>query len=134
VSGEGIAMPITYQIDPERNLVLVEGHGVLTDKDFPKFRAKLFSDPLFQPGMKELADYRSVERHELTTDGFIKFLEQEKDDSASLIDYRIAVVTTSDLHYGFSRMYMSMMEEYLGEMRVFRDMEEAKAWLFDRDA
>ena len=26
-------------------------------------------------------------------------------------------------------MYMSMMKEYLGDVQVFREMEEAEAWL-----
>jgi len=125
-------MPITYRIDTGHNLVLVEGSGVITDGDMPEFRAKLFNDPLFHPGMKELADFRAVERHKLTTDGFLEFLEQEKTYFSSLKDYRIAVVTTYDLHYGFTRMYMSMMGDYLGDMQVFRDMEDAKAWLFDK--
>ena len=126
-------MPITYRIDTERNLVLAEGSGIITDKDMPEFRTKLFNDPLFRPGMKELADFRAVERNEVNTDRFLEFIEQEKTYGASLEDYRIAVVTTSDLHYGFTRMYMAIMGDYMGDMQVFRDMEEAKAWLFGED-
>ena len=123
-------MPITYRIDPERNLVLTKASGVLKDCDFPEFHANLFRDPQFEPGMMELADYRDVERHELTTDGLMEFLEQENEHTASLEGFRIAIVTHSDLHFGLARMYSSIMHELLGEAQVFRDMEEAEAWLF----
>ena len=124
-------MPITYQIDSERNLVLVEGHGVITDKDFPKFRTKLISDPLFRPGMKELADYRSAEKFDLSTDGLSKFLDLEISIAPLMGDYRIAIATCSDLLFGFVRMYMTEIGETLPNVNVFRDIDEAEAWLND---
>jgi hypothetical protein len=126
-------MPITYHIDPEGDLVLVTCSGVVTDNEFPQFREQLMNDPHFHPGMKELADFRSVERYELTMDGFIDFIENEKAYISRLKDYKIAVVTSSDLHFGFTRMYMSMMSDQLGDVQVFRDIEEAKTWLLNDD-
>lgn len=123
-------MPISYRIDPERNLVLVEGSGVITDDDLIEFLSKRMNDPLFRPDMKELADLRDVQRDELTTDSFQQFFDRQKKYTAELTDHRVAIVTTSDLHFGFTRIFISMMGEYSGNMQVFRDMEKAEAWLF----
>ncbi len=123
-------MPISYRIDPERNLVLVEGSGVITDDDLFKFLSKRMNDPLFRPNMKELTDLRDVERDELTMDSFQRFFEQQKKYTADLKDHRVAIVTDSDLHFGFTRIFMSMMGEYSVNMQVFRDMDAAEAWLF----
>ena len=123
-------MAISYRIDVERDLVLVEGSGVLNDVDLLSFRKSLVDDPLFHPDMMELADFRSVERHEHTTEGFNQFLELEKSIIKQLGNYRIAIVTRSDLHYGFSRMYKAQVADVLPQVNVFRDMDEAQAWLF----
>ena len=124
-------MPISYRIDPKRNLVLVEGSGVVTDKDLLEFRSSMVNDPLFQSDMKELSDFRSVERHEHNREGYRKFIEQEISLAGLLGDYYIAIVTGSDLHFGFSRIYKAQVLEVLPHVNVFRDMDEAKAWLFE---
>ncbi len=124
-------MPISYRIDSERNLVLAEGSGVLTDDDLLVFRKRIINDPAFHSGMRELADFRAVEKHVHTTEGLNRFLEQEKKYAEILgRDYRIAIVTGSDLHFGFSRMYIVGVADTLPEVQVFRDMDEAEAWLF----
>ena len=125
-------MPITYRIDPERDMVLVEGHGTLAFDDHRSFRAELLKDPQFHAGMKELADFRAVERHDFSMDGFEKFLEEEKQHIDLLQDYQIAIVTNDDLHYGFARMYMAKMSDLMPKVEVFRDIEAAKAWLLDQ--
>jgi hypothetical protein len=125
-------MPITYQIDSERDLVLVEGHGTLAFDDHLKFRAELINDPHFTTGMKELADYRSVEKLDFSMEGLDKFIEQEKQYIDLLRDYQIAIVTTDDLHFGFARIYMAKMSDLISNVKVFRDIEVAKAWLLGK--
>ncbi len=125
-------MPISYRIDAERNLILAEGHGILSDDDIINFRKQSLEDPAFKPGMRELSDYRRAERHEHTTEGLQSFIEYEKTSLAKMgEDYRIAIVTSSDLHFGFSRMYIAGVSEMLPEVQVFRDIDEAEAWLFE---
>lgn len=124
-------MPINYQIDPERNLVLAEGYGNLSFDDLRELRAELVNDPLFHTGMKELADFRRVENHDLTLEGFKQFLDQEKHYIDLLRDNQIAIVTDSDLHFGFARMYMAEMNTQIPNVQVFRDVDAAKDWLLD---
>jgi hypothetical protein len=129
---EGVQMPIVYRLDPERNLVLVEGSGVITDNDLFEFLSNRINDPLSSPNMNVLADLRDVERDELTMDNFLRFFDQQIKYTARLNDYLVAIVTNSDLYFGFTRIFMSMMGDHYGNMQVFRDMEEAKTWLFDQ--
>ncbi len=124
-------MPIEYRIDSEKELVLVKGYGDFGFEDLREFRANLVKDPLFHEGMKELADYRAVEEHHFTREGFQQFLDQEKQFINLLRDYQIAIVTNSDLHFGFARMYMAKMSDLIPNVKVFRDFEKAKAWLLD---
>jgi len=122
-------MPIEYRIDSEKKLVLVKGYGKFSFDDLQEFRANLVKDPLFHEGMKELADYRNVEEHYFTREGFQQFLDQEKQFIDLLRDYMIAIVTDSDLHYGFARMYIAKMSDLIPNVKVFRDFEQAEVWL-----
>ena len=124
-------MPISYRIDPENNLAFVKAKGVLKETDYIEVRSKLVKDPLFRPGMNQLADFRSVEKHELTSDGIHLFMDQEISLKPILKGCRLAIVTSSDLHFGLTRMFIVEMGETESSMQVFRDMDEAKAWLID---
>jgi hypothetical protein len=124
-------VPIFYHIDAKENLVMALGSGVLTDDELLDFRKRLVNDPAFQPNMRELSDFRSVEKHVHSTEGLHRFLEQEIKYADRLgREYRIAIVTGSDLHFGFSRMYIVGVADTLPEVQVFRDIDEAEAWLF----
>ncbi len=126
-------MPITYQIDPERNLVTFEAHGILKVPEYQEIRTRLVSDPLFRPGMKQLADFRSVEQHAFTTEGYNHYKDQEILLQPIFGEGRYAIVTNSDLHFGLTRKLFAEMDESHQDSQVFRSIEEAKAWLFSED-
>jgi tetrahydromethanopterin S-methyltransferase subunit E len=42
---------------------------------------------------------------------------------------RVAMVATTDVHYGLSRMYQAFRSDSPLDLRVFRDMREARTWL-----
>jgi hypothetical protein len=124
-------MSIVYRIVPDRNLLLVEGHGVLSYTDLIEFRTNLAHDPQLQEGLRELADFRSVKKFELDVEGFHEFLNVERSYAKLFQNFRIAIVTNSDLHFGFAQMYKGEIGDKLTNVQVFRDMEKAKDWLFD---
>jgi hypothetical protein len=126
-------MPITYQIDPERNLVTVSAHGVLKEHEYRETRAELASDSRFHSGMKVLEDFRSVEKHAFTTESYKRFIEQEILLQPIFGNGRHAIVTHSDLHYGLTRQLIGEMGTSSQEAQAFRDMEEAETWLSNED-
>ncbi len=126
-------MPIGYRIDSESNLVIVEAQGVLRAGDYIAARAWMADDPQLQPGMNQLLDFRDVERHELTIELYSRFVELERSLQDRFGDCRIAVVTRSDLHYGFTQMFGVEMGNVRPDYRVFREMEEAEGWLFGEE-
>ena len=73
-------MPISYEIDSVRRLVLATATGVLTDEDVLQHKQRLAKDPDFRPGMRELSDVRAIERlidenFPLTPKGIIESLD-----------------------------------------------------------
>jgi hypothetical protein len=126
-------MPITYHIDPKRNLVTVEAHGALRTGDYIDTRTRLADDPQLEPGMDQLLDFRDVERHELSIELYSRFVELERSLQDRFGDCRIAVVTRSDLHYGFTQMFVVEMMDVRPDYRVFREFEQAERWLFGKE-
>jgi hypothetical protein len=122
-------MPITYHIDPERNLVTISANGIINDPEYREIRARIASDPQFRPGMNQLEDYRSVEEHNFTAEGYDSFLDQEISLRPVFGESRHAIVTSSDLHFGLTRKLIVEIGDSHQDTRVFRSMEEAEAWL-----
>jgi hypothetical protein len=122
-------MPISYRIDPERNLVLTTASGILTDDDVLQHKAHLVQDPAFQPGMKELSDIRGIDRLEVTPAGVRAMVQQDERDGARVASHQLALVLSKDVAYGMARMYQTLAESKMGSVGVFRDAAEAIAWL-----
>ncbi|MBM2838107.1 MAG: hypothetical protein HW415_732 [Deltaproteobacteria bacterium] len=122
-------MPINYRIDLRQNMIWTTVTGILTDGELLEHKQKIVRDPDFRPGMRELSDVRNVEQIDITSEGVQRFVAQDADDVLLLRNHRIAIVAQEDVVFGMARMYAMMTEKYLGDVMVFRDMEDAIAWL-----
>ena len=60
------AMPCSYQIDAERDIVRVEASGTLSDADLHSLHQSVFADPRFHPGIRVLGDYQRVDQLEIS--------------------------------------------------------------------
>ncbi|MFQ5875361.1 MAG: hypothetical protein ACE5JL_16395 [Dehalococcoidia bacterium] len=122
-------MPITYCIDSVLGLVRTTASGVLTDEELLEHKRALMRDRTFKPGMKELSDVRTVERLEVTPEGVRRLVAVDEAHASRLGDYKLAIVTDGDIVFGMARMYQSLTRENLQNVGVFREIEDAKAWL-----
>src|SRR5262245_10601393 len=122
-------MPISYQIDEARGLILTTASGTLTDSDILQLKARLLADPRWKPGMRELSDVRTIDRLEVTAGGVAQMALRDESDAAALASYRLAIVVSHQLVYGMARMYQLFTEQSVPNVRVFRDMEDARNWL-----
>ncbi len=123
-------MPITCLIDSELNLVTTSAYGILKEPEYREIRARIASDPQFRPGMKQLEDFRLVEKHGFTTEGYDHFLDQEISLRPIFGKARHAIATKSDLQFGLTRKMMAEIEDIHQDVQVFRCMEDAEVWLF----
>ena len=55
-------MPISYQIDDERGVVLTVASGLLTTGELIAHKEQLMNDPRFKSGIVELSDVRAIEK------------------------------------------------------------------------
>ena len=122
-------MPISYRIDLQQRIVYTTANGVLTDGELLAHKHRLVRDPDFEAGMVELSDVRGVDRLAVTPEGVRRFVEQDRVDAGRLGNYKLAIVASHDVAFGMARMYATLTEKEASTVAVFRDMEEAKAWL-----
>ncbi len=120
-------MPATYVIDQDRRLVISTGSGLLTGAEVLDHQTRLSTDPLFQPGFCQLIDCTGVTATSVDVQTIRHLTSKNIFDPES----RRAAVVSSSLTVGVMRMIASYAEisGRYKEIRIFRDREEALAWL-----
>jgi hypothetical protein len=125
-------MPIEYEIDFDRRLVLARGIGTFTDRDVFDYQREVWSRPEVS-GFDELVDMTEVQHIALPSTGRVRDLAW----LAALMDApvktsKFAIVAPTDVAFGLGRMY----EAYRGSeprstksVGVFRTMKEALEFL-----
>lgn len=90
--------------------------------------AALRADPDFDPSMRQLSDARDAESTVSVDD--LRLLARETPFGKLS---RRAVVGSSDLVFGVSRQYVAFSGPDAPVLHVFREIDEAREWLEDRD-
>ena len=121
-------MAIEYRIDKKRKIVFTVARDCLTDEELLKHRNKLIADPDFEKGMAELSDVRAVTNFNLSPSAIDDLVSADRQKHPKLEGYRLALVVPDDLGYGLARMY-GIRTELNVSVGIFRDMNEATAWL-----
>ncbi len=123
-------MPTFFKIDKERSLVMSTGSGVLTLADALAHQERISKDPDFDPGFSQLVDLTQVTNLEFSSSD-VRRLAQKSSFSATS---RRAILVSSDLVFGLSRMYEAF-RAISGEkgVRVFRDLNEALEWVLSKE-
>lgn len=125
-------MPITFRIDHERRRVIAHPHGLLRDVETFNYQQDAWSRP-DTCGYDELIDMSGVTRVEQASGASMSELARLSSQmDAPHSPSRLAIVATTDLHFGLARMYQMHSETVAGRTKlisVFRRADEALAWL-----
>lgn len=125
-------MPLEYEIDSKRKLVIAKVKGALTKEHLFAYQNEVWTRPEVR-GFDELVDMREAGQ----IDQPDKSMLQQLAKTASSMDdqdtkTRFAIVPDRDLAFGLGRMYQAYRDlapQSNKEVAVFRIMEEALAWL-----
>jgi hypothetical protein len=121
-------MPVHYNVEESRALVVTVASGTVTVEDFRALRRKMHGDERV-PGLSHLVDLRAVS--EFAIPGFsVRELAREPvhspdEDPGPMI----AIVVNSEVGYGLARTYELTLGPAGGQVEVFDRIEEAEAWL-----
>ncbi|HYD51241.1 MAG TPA: STAS/SEC14 domain-containing protein [Gemmatimonadaceae bacterium] len=116
-------MPVAYELDTRRKLLLVRGTGLVTAPELMEVQRALRDREDLDREWRALLDLSSVED-----------LAGSSEDISSITALsnarrlaRVAVVAARDAAYGLARVYQARVAH--GEIAVFRKREEALEWL-----
>ena len=122
-------MPLRYKIIANKRLVYVVGTEIVTIDDLVENIKELSEDPLYTAPMRKLVDYRRLEKIELSMKES-EIFAQEKERRKRVFDHeQCAIVAPKDVNFGIARMHTSLMNQSTMTAKVFRDLEDARAWL-----
>lgn len=118
-------MGMNYKIDHARRLVLTRGWGVLSSRELFDVTSQILVDPRFDPTYRSLGDLREV------TEITIDTLDTAYTAATPLFvaGTRRAIVASSDAVFGMARMFATFAERAGQEVRIFRELHLAEAWL-----
>jgi hypothetical protein len=118
-------MPGSYLIDVPRRVVFSRGWGVVTNEEVLTHARALREDPRFEPGFRQLIDFRDIDRFELTSKG-VQHIAQRNPFRP---DARRAFVVSQEEVFGMIRMYWSYAEAAPDQFRVFRAIGPGMEWI-----
>ena len=118
-------MATQYRIDRVARLVFTVFRGAITFEEVVTHAVELRGDPAFHAAFAELLDLRDVTYTNLTSQE-LELLSRTIDPFSQSAPR--AIVASSDLMYGTSRMYKEARNSQ-DNVQVFRTMEEARRWL-----
>jgi len=121
-------MAFSFRIDTKHRLVLFKARGSFSSEDMLTCVEKVVSDPDFKPDFDHLVDLRDVTNFMSSADD-VKVRARRDHNSRKLNASRIAIVSSSDIVFGMSRMYEILMDDADVTVRAFRNMDEATSWL-----
>jgi hypothetical protein len=86
-------MPISYDIDANRNMVVISAYGTLTDAEVTACVERMLADKRTRLSMPSFVDIRDVEHLEVSKAGLEDMLAVVQRDGSPDSEAKIAVVT-----------------------------------------
>jgi len=117
-------------VDPARRVVFYRFAGIVTRDDLFAGANASVSDPSYEVGFDELADYSGITESKVASEDVRALIEGvSKGLDVHGRRWRIAIAAPSDVAYGLSRMFELLRSQSQEEVHVFRSLEEACACL-----
>jgi hypothetical protein len=124
-SFERLPMSASYRIDKSRGIVFSTFEGALTNVDILGQRERIESDPEYDPAFAHLIDFRGVSEVDLDA----AIVRTVAVPTVHVSGAKRAIVATREAVYGMARMFEQLRNVEHEDVRVFRDVEEARRWL-----
>ena len=125
VLGATATMPTFYRIDVRNRVVIHELAGVVTDQELSNNQRELRRDPDYDPVFGQLIDACYVTDIAVSSDLVVALAKA----TPNVPGAKRAIVVASDVAFGMARMFQIIREDAPEEVRVFRDIDEARRWL-----
>jgi hypothetical protein len=123
-------MPLRVRVEPDLQVIFVDGEGVVTDEDLLTYVREYLTEGEFH-GYNELFDLSAADLRDLTYAGLSSVAAAAAATDSEAEPTKIGILVSETLAKGLSRMYQSLRESRGGRRhtRVFMDRAECREWL-----
>ena len=123
-------MKFEIDFDQSPDYVLIKGEGEASVEGFDNLMKALVTSPKWKPGIKQLADHRSLILSGLSSEEVRRLVNIVKQYSEKYGNGPCAFLVKDALAFGLARMYAMLGGEGIHpETNVFYKFEEAIEWL-----
>ena len=122
-------MPVNTVIDKKAGVMIRTVTGELTFEDIKSSYEASLIRPDFQMNMNVIWGLRDADASKIYKEDVIKIARYFETYIKNGDEYKAALVVSSDLEYGLSRMYQVAVADLPAEIGIFRSLEEAKKWV-----
>jgi hypothetical protein len=123
-------MKISTHIDKNNKIRSHKVEGELTLDGVKEQLNKIYSSTDFESDMNVIWDLREAGFSSMDASGVRSVMEYVSRNWGESGKSKGALVVSRDLDFGLSRMYEMLMESVsTNEIRVFKDIDEAKIWI-----
>jgi hypothetical protein len=122
-------MPFVHEISEDDATAFVTARNPLDIDSFRRSITDLAGEPGFQPHFKILVDLRNMDFTPSNEE--VRIIADVIGRMKEAYRSKVAVVVSGDLHFGLFRVASTYAEIKGFSMTVFRDLDEARAWLAD---
>ncbi len=129
MTGGEETLPYHYEVDRDRRIAFAHASGVVTIEELLSARRALAANPDFEESFAVIADLRETREFAFGTEELRRFAEVTKAQHSRIT----ALVATTDLEYGYARMFQTLRElaDY-PEVEIFRSIKAALEWVEER--
>ncbi len=122
-------MPVTYRVDPERNVVLATATGTLTIEDLQAYFSSVLTDPDVRPGINELLDFRQVTEVAIVPLDLSPVGDLARVFEQGIKQARSAFVSSKENEVVVLALFRPLQGLLPTESRFFADWKAAQEWL-----
>jgi hypothetical protein len=105
------------------------GSGVVTGTDIIEANKEIYSNKNFSKQRYKIVDRTHCTEYHVSTEEIRIIAEQDKAAAKTNPNIIIALISTTDLQYGISRMYQAYVRDIGFLTEVFRDRKSAEEWV-----
>jgi hypothetical protein len=114
--------------DKQMNIAYITLEGKLTSETMPEALDEVVAHPDYITGMTRLWDLQGTDMVDFQQDAIKEAARHSTKYPKEITNVKVAFVALKDLQYGLSRIFVAVCEVDT-EIMVFRNIEEAEAWL-----
>ena len=123
-------MPIKLRYDDAKKLLYATITNDFHEEEIKTALDEITTSKEYSPNINTLWDVRQLSHTHFNAD-VIRRIALVRKKFPKRDGARIAVVASSDLGFGMSRMYEFMTDDISQQLVVFRDFEAAENWLLE---